>query len=459
MMAGADKSGTADASLRLARKLEQYRHIYAREKVELGLERTQEILSALNHPEQKLPPIIHVAGTNGKGSTCAFLRAFLEAAGYRVHVFTSPHLVHYNERIRVAGKLLDDAALLALLEEIEATNGDRLMTYFEVTFAAACLAFSRTPADVVILEVGMGGRLDATNVIGPKAAAIVTRLSYDHVMHLGNDMTSIAREKAGILRGQTPAIFAPQPDAAAASCLLSEALRVGATPCRGGVDWASSCLPDGRLHYKDSTTDMTLPAPALPGPHQYENAGTAIACLLKLPHFQVSEDAFAKGLRQVDWPGRLQQLTTGPLPRLLPQGWDLWLDGGHNDSGAEVLAKHIRQNWAGDGKPIWLIYGMLSTKQPEVFLGQLAPLIAGICTIAIPGEAHSLTAAETAAAADHIGIARAIPCSDVAAAINQIVSINGQDGRILICGSLYLVGHVLAEYGETPTTRLTNEGI
>lgn len=415
--------------------------------IDLSLDRVHRLLAALGHPERRLPPVVHVAGTNGKGSTLAFLRAMLEAAGLRVHVYTSPHLVRFHERIRLAGTLIDDDRLAALLEECEAANGGAPITFFEVTTVAALLAFAREPADVVLLETGLGGRLDATNVVDRPAVTAITRISYDHRQFLGDTLEAIAGEKAGIFKPGVPAVIFPQPSEEAARTLAARAEMAGA-PVHG---W-SATPTDGGFRFESARRRIDLPLPGLAGAHQVVNAGVALACLDHLP-VVVDDAAVRRGLAAVEWPARLQRLTRGPLVDNLSAGWDLWLDGGHNDSAGEALAVQAAR-WAQEEpeRPLLLVYGMLSSKEPREFLGPLAPFVTAARTVAIPGEEASLTAEDTAAATRACGIADSAAAADVGSALESLKTqdLKGRaDGpaRVLICGSLYLAGTVLAENG------------
>jgi dihydrofolate synthase / folylpolyglutamate synthase len=408
--------------------------------IDLSLERLARLLADLGHPERRLPPTIHVAGTNGKGSTVAFLRAMLEADGKRVHTYTSPHLVRFNERIRLAGELIGDDALTAYLEEVERVNDGRPITYFEVTTAAAFLAYARIPADALLLEVGLGGRFDATNVIDRPAATAISRISYDHRQFLGDSIEGIAAEKAGILKPGVRAVFAPQPVASVTRVFEEQSRAVGARPVR----WSVERTPGGfRFDSEDRALD--LPPPGLLGAHQYTNAGLALAAIGGLP-YRLPGEALRRGIAAVEWPGRLQRLTRGPLAARLPQGWELWLDGGHNDSAGEVLAAQA-DAWSADGRPLLAVYGMLTTKRPDEFLAPLAPYVKGLRAVHIPGEEASLGADEAAAAARAAGIADSAAADDVATAIGALVARQNGPARILICGSLYLAGSVLAENG------------
>jgi len=384
--------------------------------------------------------VIHVAGTNGKGSTVATLRACLEAAGYRVHVYTSPHLVHFNERIRLAGRLIEDAALMALLEECERINGGAPITLFEILTATAFLAFARTPADATLLEVGLGGRLDATNVIARPLATVITPISIDHQRFLGETVAAIAFEKAGILKRDVRSVVGPQvPDAA--GVIAARAREVGAPLSVHERDWLAVPAPPG-MRYEGLRWRLDLPAPALLGRHQFDNAGAAIACLEGLPGFEIDVAALSQGLRTIEWPARLQRLVRGPLVASLPPGTELWLDGGHNQAGGEVLGA-MAAGWR--DRPLHLVFGMLNTHDPRGFLRPLAPCARGVGTVAIPGEANSLSAEDSVSAARDVGL-DAVPHADVAAAVAAAAKAS-VPSRILICGSLYLAGHVLAENG------------
>jgi dihydrofolate synthase/folylpolyglutamate synthase len=410
--------------------------------IDLSLDRVRRLLAAIGDPQDQLPPVIHVAGTNGKGSTLAFLRAALEAAGYRVNVFTKPHLVNFNERVRLNGRLIEDDALIALLEECETANRGRPITYFEITTAAAFLAFARMPSDILLLETGLGGRFDATNVIAAPAVTAITPVSLDHQQFLGDTVAAIAGEKAGILKPGRPAVLAPQlPDAQAV--IERRAMTLGAPLFRYGAEWRVEPMGSGLRYEGRRWPALDLPPPGLLGRHQYDNAGTALACLDRLDGFTLSPEALARGLREVTWPARLELLAGGALAALLPAGWELWLDGGHNPAGGTVLAAMARE-W--EDRPLHLVFGMLKGHDAAGFLRPLAPYIAGLRAVAVPGEATTRSAEEAAIVAREAGIA-AVPCGDVAAAL-KAASSSGSRGRVLICGSLYLAGHVLAENGR-----------
>jgi len=394
----------------------------------------------LGHPERKLPPVFHVAGTNGKGSTVATLRACLEAAGYRVHVYTSPHLVRFNERIRLAGRLIEETALSAILEECERANEGAPITFFEITTAAAFLAFSRTPADATLLEVGLGGRVDTTNVVERPAATAITPISLDHQRFLGDTIAAIAFEKAGILKRGVRAVVAPQPPEAAA-VIEARAREVGAPLYRHGIEWKAEPTASG-MRYEGTRWRLDLPRPSLLGRHQIDNSGAAIAALEGAESFRFEPAAIAQGIGRIEWPARLQRLTRGPLIAMLPRSSELWLDGGHNRGGGEAIAAHAA-TWG--ERPLDLVFGMLNTHDAKGFLAPFARLARSLGAVAIPGEANSLSAEDSAAAARAVGLeASAFP--EVAAAVAAAGARPGP-GRILICGSLYLAGTVLRENG------------
>jgi dihydrofolate synthase/folylpolyglutamate synthase len=410
--------------------------------IDLSLDRVWRLLADLGDPQDRLPPVVHVAGTNGKGSTVAYLRAVAEAAGYRAHVYTSPHLVRFNERIRVAGSLVEDDFLGELLAEVERVNAGRPITFFEVTTAAAFLAFARVKADIVLLEVGLGGRLDATNVIRRPAVCAIAPVSFDHPDFLGDSVSKIAREKAGIFRAGVPAVIGPQP-ADAALAIENCAAAVGTPLFRAGHEWRVEPR-DGGFRYVGRAT-LDLPLPALPGRHQLDNAGLAIAAIEHLTGFAIEPSHIAEGLRRVEWPARLQRLRHGPLVALLPAGGELHLDGGHNESGGAALA-----DWAAtrdDGKPLDVVLAMRSTKAADAFLARLAPHVRRLRSLSFPAEPGWLPAETVAALARGAGIADATVAPDAATAVADLVALWPGPARILICGSLYFAGHILTENG------------
>ena len=408
--------------------------------IDLSLGRIEGLLSALDHPERKLAPVVHIAGTNGKGSTLAFLRAMLEAAGKRVQVYTSPHLVRFHERIRLTGGPIPEPELAALLEACEAANGPAPITFFEITTAAAFLAFAREPADLLLLETGLGGRLDATNVIAQPRLTAISPISVDHVQFLGGTIEEIAFEKAGILKPGVPAAIGPQtPEAMAV--IERRAAELGAPLHRHGQEWIVGS-EDGGFFFETAGARQRYPAPVLPGKHQIENAGLALGCAALLDGFGLDPAACANGLAHADWPGRLQRLTQGPLIENLPAGWELWLDGGHNAAAGAALARDLA-GWP--ARPLHLVYGMLDTKGAQGFLRPLAPLAETLHAVAIPGQPASLSAEAAAREAREAGF-EATASESTAAALRGIVK-DRAPGRVLICGSLYLAGQVLAENG------------
>jgi dihydrofolate synthase/folylpolyglutamate synthase len=404
--------------------------------IDLSLERLQRLLAALDHPERKLPPVVHVAGTNGKGSTCAFLRAIGEAAGQRVHVYSSPHLVRFHERIRLAGTLVAEAELIAALEDVEAANAGLPITVFEVTTAVALVLFSRVPADMLVLEVGLGGRFDATNVVDRPAACAIASISMDHMDFLGDSLTAIAGEKAGILKPGIPAATGHQPPEAL-QVLLAEADSLGAPLAVRDRDWRMETTSEG-LRFTDSHGSLDLPRPALPGPHQADNAGIAIAALRGWNPPWLTPEAIAAGLATATWPARLQQLH-GALAGLLPPGWELWLDGGHNAGAGQALAAHLPA-WA--DRPRHLLVGMKQGKASEAFLQPLLPLADSLWAVAEPGQHLAMPVEDIRAASG--GTARIGP--HVADALRALAA-EATPGRVLICGSLYLAGEVLKADG------------
>jgi dihydrofolate synthase/folylpolyglutamate synthase len=408
--------------------------------IDLSLGRVERLLAALDNPQEKLPPVIHVAGTNGKGSTIATLRACLEAGGYRVHAYISPHLVRFHERIRLAGQLIEEEALIALLEECERANNGAPITYFEITTAAAFLAFARKPADIVLLETGLGGRLDATNVVGRPAVTAITPISLDHQAFLGDTIAQIAGEKAGILKSGVPAVLGPQPQEAEA-VIEARSIELGAPLLRWQREWHSTA-DGGGMRFEGEYWQLDLPMPSLPGAHQIANAGTAIACLEQLRSLPLRSEAVAQGLRRIEWPARLQRLTRGPLVELMAPGWELWLDGGHNPGAGAVLAEFV-VGW--HHRPLYLVVGMLNTKDSAGFLSPLAPHAKALAAVTIPGEQNPLPAEAIAAAALSIGMIASTAAS-VDAAVRDFCS-RPPPGRILICGSLHLAGKVLSENG------------
>ena len=409
--------------------------------IDLSLGRIERLLALLGRPQDRLPPVFHVAGTNGKGSVIAFVRGMLEAQGLRVHVFTSPHLVRFNERIVVSGGEIDDAALTAVLEECEAVNGGEPITFFEITTAAALLAFAREPADLTLLETGLGGRLDATNVVRRPALTAITPISIDHQSYLGETLGEIAGEKAGILKpGVACVVAAQRPEAAAVIRERAEA--VGAPLVREGADWSSRPTAEGMI-LENGKDRLSLPLPGLSGAHQVANAGLAVACVRRLPGVHVGAEAIRRGLEKVEWPGRLQRLDGGRLRSMLPEDWELWLDGGHNPAAGEALAVQLR---AWRDRPLYMVLGMLRSKDAAGFVTPLAPFVGRLITIAIPREEGSLSADELIATAATTGLA-AEPAAGLEDALARLAGEASGPARVLVCGSLYLAGIVLKENG------------
>jgi dihydrofolate synthase/folylpolyglutamate synthase len=408
----------------------------------LGLERITRLLARLGDPHRALPPVLHVAGTNGKGSTCAFLRAAIEAAGLRCHVYSSPHLVRFNERIRLGGRLIDDTALAALLAEVlDAADGIGA-SFFEVTTTAAFLAFARTPANACVIEVGLGGRLDATNVVDPLITGIA-QLGIDHQAFLGNTPEAIAGEKAGIAKPGVPLVtmrYAP----AVSERIAMVAARAGAPVAACGDAW--TYLVDGdRLTYRDAAGALDLPLPTLPGPHQPGNFALAVAMLRHQRVIPITDDALATAALTARWPARMQPLAPGPLAALLPPTGELWLDGGHNEAAGAAIAAAIGERL--HGRPLHLVCGMLANKDAAGLIAPLAPLAGTFVAVPIPGHEHH-TPAALAAVAAQLGIARTATAATVEYALRTCGA--GEGAVVLILGSLYLAGEVLAANGEHP---------
>ncbi|WP_419903275.1 bifunctional folylpolyglutamate synthase/dihydrofolate synthase [Kiloniella sp.] len=408
--------------------------------IDLSLGRVERLLALFDHPEEKLPPVIHVAGTNGKGSFLAYVRAILEAHDKRVHLYTSPHLVKFHERIRLAGELISEDDLVSLLEECEKVNGPESITFFEVTTVAALIAYSRVPADALLLETGLGGRLDATNVVAQPALTAITPISVDHTQFLGDAIEGIAAEKAGILKPGVPCVVGKQTNEVLA-VIEARAKEIGTELYIEGRDWSIEVEEDSFLFTGRNGT-IQYPRPNLLGAHQVENAALAIAATdILASQFSLAEDKIKIGLTQAAWPGRMQKLNSGRLPDLLPSNpWELWLDGGHNESAGLALAK-ILETW--QDKPVHIVYGMLNTKAASDYLRPLAPLGSSLRAIEIPFEPASLSAEDAAGHANEAGFT-AIACPSAEQAVEEILA-QEKPGRILICGSLYLAGHILSE--------------
>jgi dihydrofolate synthase / folylpolyglutamate synthase len=423
------------------------------QRIELGLERMQRLLERLDHPQRELAPVIHVAGTNGKGSTIAYLRAIMEAAGLRVHAYTSPSLVRLNERYRLGrsggGILVSDDELHAVLERCERANAGEPITIFEIETAAALCLFAQHPAEVVLLEVGLGGRLDATNVIDAPLASAIAPISMDHTEFLGDSLTTIAREKAGIIKRNTTTICAEQPPEAMAAIEL-QAKRMNAPLHSAGQEWQVS-IERGRLVYQDDRGLMDLAAPRLFGRHQFDNAGLAIATLRAQNLFRIEPAAFEAGVVNAEWPARMQRLGSGALLSQAPQGCEIWLDGGHNAAGGRVAAAALGDLEERVSRPLVVIVGMMANKDADAFLANFAGLTRHIIAVQIPNVDNSMSPDRLADAARQLGM-RVETAANVEAGLSSLARLAYEvPPRILITGSLYLAGHVLAANGTPPT--------
>ena len=424
--------------------LERLRALHPK-KIDLSLGRMRRLCAALGDPQRRLPPVVHVAGTNGKGSTVAYLRAIGEAAGLRVHAFTSPHLVRFAERIRLAGSLIHEDHLAQVLERVELANDGQPITFFEITAAAAFQAFSEVEADLCLLEVGLGGALDATNVVERPALSLITPVDYDHREFLGESLEAIAGEKAGIIKPRVPAIVARQPEAAMA-VIEARARALGAPLQAMGQDfdaWAEA----GRLVVQTDERLLDLPLPALPGPHQVANAGLAALAAITLKEARIDEAAIGAGIAAAVWPARFQLLTKGPLGEMARAGGaDLWLDGGHNPHAAAAQADTLQAMTARDGRPAVLIVGMMASKDAEGFFRAFAGLKPRV--LAVPFDAEAVAPPERIAQAARAAGLQAEVAGSVETATARALESGGLP-HILICGSLYLAGEVLAMSEET----------
>ena len=408
------------------------------QRIDLSLDRMRALCAALGDPQDQLPPVVHVAGTNGKGSTVSLIRAIAEAAGLRVHAYTSPHLVRFNERIRLAGTLISDEALNAVLDRIEAVSGEA--TVFESTTAAAFVAMSETPADLAIIEVGLGGLLDATNVIDRPLLSVITPVDLDHAEFLGDKIEGVAREKAGILKSGARGVIARQSEAVMA-VIERRAAEVHSPLTVMGVDfdaWAER----GGLVYQDQERFLDLPAPALSGPHQFDNAGVAVAAALEL---DLPEAAIAEGLKSVRWPARMQRLTAGPYAeKAQAADAELWLDGGHNPHAGRAMARTLTERQARAPRPLALIVAMLANKDAGGFFEALKGIEAQVFTVGFEGAAADPAALAAVAQGRGFG---AMATASVDEALERALALGA--GRIVICGSLYLAGEVLGASPET----------
>ena len=430
--------------------LERFRRLHPR-KIDLGLGRVERVLAALGNPQDKLPPSVHVAGTNGKGSTVALLRAMLEGAGHSVHTYTSPHLVRFNERIVVAGEEIGDDALVDVLDRTAEANGDEPLSFFEATTAAAMLAFAETPADYAVIEVGLGGRFDATNVFTPTLSAI-TPVDLDHAEFLGRDIRGVAAEKAGIIKPGVPVHVGPQ-CGEVLGVIQAEAEKHGAPMLSQGADFRAY-RQQGRLVFETARELLDLPLPALAGEHQIANAGLAISLARALG---LGSDAIAAGLSNAVWPARMQPLRRGPLVEIaLESGAEVWLDGGHNPHAARALAAHMGQLEARSPRPLILLMGILANKDAGGYLDYFEGLASGLVAVDVPGHAGQSpeVLAELASSRGMVGIVGNNLTDAMQKAVNMGEALSRQTvdepivpPRVLICGSLYLAGTVLADNG------------
>ena len=413
-----------------------------------GLDRFSALLSELGNPHLSLPPVFHVAGTNGKGSTVAFLQAIFESAGKTVHRFTSPHLVRFSERIVLNGRQISDDLLLSLIAELEKTANPQEISFFEFFTALAFMAYARHPADAVLLETGLGGTLDATNVVPQPAASIITRISFDHMRVLGDTLPAIAKQKAGIIKQGCPVIVAPQSDEALESLFAKDAaVKQASLLLQAGRDFFVMPTPTG-FEYRSQSLHVSLPLPALVGHHQLLNAATAIAALEVGGFADIcTGEILSRAMQQVRWPGRMQKLTHGVLADMLPQGWELWLDGAHNDSGADVLAAHIRS--FGADMPVHLVTAYKDKKDTHGFYARLAGLFKSTTVADFAIDAPMVAAADVAGLLQNMSGFDAVSTTpDIQTALAQLVATHTAPQRVMISGSLYLVGHALKVNGD-----------
>jgi dihydrofolate synthase / folylpolyglutamate synthase len=419
------------------------------QSIDLSLGRIERLLAALDHPERRLPPVVHVAGTNGKGSLIAFVRAIAEALGKRVHVYTSPHLVNFHERILLAGPdggtPITEDRLVDCLARAEAANSGELITLFEITTAAAFLAFAESPADLLLLETGLGGRLDATNVVEKPLATSITPISIDHVSFLGNTLAAIAAEKAGILKPGVPCIVGRQ-EAEALRVIEGRAQEIGAPLHVFGHDF-DVFEQHRRLIFQTASRLIDLPLPRLNGRHQIDNAGAAIATASVAFGDALTIESIEHGLTHAEWPARLERLCEGALHQYVGEGTEIWLDGGHNAAGGQAISHALAEFEERVPRAVHLIWGMMETKDAHAFIAPFKDLVERVYTVPIPEEANAFSAEALAEIAASEGF-DVTPASSVAHALMQSRAALGRPGRVLICGSLYLAGHVLKLYGN-----------
>ncbi len=432
-------SDTAAENPEVQLALERFTTLYPK-LIDLSLDRMRRLLADLGNPHERLPPVIHVAGTNGKGSTIAAMRAVLEASGYKVHVYTSPHLVRFAERIRLVGSLVDEGLLAELLRHVEEANAGKPITFFEVTTAVAFLAFSRIPADAVLLETGLGGTFDATNVIEKPLVTAIASISMDHMQYLGDTLPKIAQEKANIMKPGVPCVTAAQ-DPSVMDVLTATAARVGTVLKAQDRDWRIMAERGG-LTFTGERETWKTPEPNLLGRHQHQNIGLALSAL-EQSGFAIPAFGLRSGMRNIYWPARAQKLKDGPIVTTLSWACEAWLDGGHNEGGGRVLADLIDEHWA--DQPLHVIAGMLTTKAAEDFLVHLAPRAASFTAVPVPGHAAAYTPDDLCAAAARVSFPNPSAADSVLAAVEQIKATANGRFRVLICGSLYLAGEVLKE--------------
>ena len=421
--------------MNLIQRLNQYHP----KVIDLSLDRINHLLELLGNPHKSLPPVIHIAGTNGKGSTLAFMRAIAEAAGLNVHAYTSPHLVRFNERIRINGKIISDQYLLELITEVEHVNGNAPITFFEITTAIALTVFSRISSDLVLLETGLGGRLDATNVISRPIVTALTPISHDHAGFLGNDLKNIAREKAGIIKSGVACITAKQ-EPSVLKVIKHTAEDKDAPLSIEGQDWWVA-IKGNNLSIMSPEGQINPPLPNLVGPHQIQNAGLGIVTLAALGDKRINRQAVERGIKRADWPARMQRLTRGPLCEKLPKNWELWLDGGHNPAAGEAIAATLGTI---TDRSVHLIVGLLNTKSPVEFLAPLLQYSKSLTAIEILDSDSSFSANEILEVAKKIGF-QAKTAKSISTAIRKIITEEKLPSMILICGSLYLAGNILKE--------------
>lgn len=440
---------TADlhhANARLQSKLEQLYTLNRHKAVDLGFRPPYvDLLQQLGNPQDKLPPVIHIAGTNGKGSITAMLRAMLESGGYRVHAYTSPHLVRFNERVVLAGQPIDDALLENLIDETMRLNKGEPITFFEITTALAFAAFARVPADILLLETGLGGRLDSTNIISKPIVSVINKISLDHTEYLGTTYSEIAREKAGVMKYDTPCVIGVQTleglTQGTLKTFVDKAVETRSPLFRSGEEWLCEPRgPDQMLFTINGSVHPLYPRPNLVGAHQIDNAGAALATLEVIKDsFPVTHQARVRGLGRIKWPGRLERLTNGPLADGLPSGWEVWIDGGHNDSAGEALGLQAQSWQAQDGKPLHLIVGLKGDKDPAAFLAPLAPYATSLTPTRPEGVGTCIAPDQMTRHMNPRLTAFHPATQDFTAAIREIIQSSGTPGRILICGSLYLI--------------------